>query len=51
VIAAIIYLVITLATGGSAGRAVLGGLLIGVVTFAIAFLISQAIARAKRRAG
>jgi hypothetical protein len=47
--AAIIYFVITLATGGSAARAVLGGLLIGVVTFGVAFLISQAIARAKRQ--
>ena len=32
-IAAIIFLGITLATGGSAARAILGGLLLGVVTF------------------
>ena len=48
--AAIIFLGITLATGGSAARAILGGLLLGVVTFAIAFLITQAVTRAKQHA-
>lgn len=49
VIAAVIFLIIALATAWAAGKAVLGALLVGLVTFTGAFLISQTIALLKRR--
>ena len=51
VIAAAIFLVIALATGWTAARAILGTLILGVGTFVVAFLITQAITLlVKRRA-
>jgi len=50
VIAAVIFVIVALATGWAAGKAVLGAFLVGVPTFAVAFVITQTITWAKRRA-
>ena len=47
-IAALIYFIIDVATGGNVGSAILGAVIIGIVTFAISFLISRAIIAARR---
>ena len=49
VIAAVIFVIIALATGWAAGKAVLGALILGIATFAVAFVITQTITWAKRR--
>jgi len=48
-IAAVIFVIIALATGWAAGKAVLGAFLLGLFTFVVAFGITQTITRAKRR--
>jgi hypothetical protein len=47
VIAAVIFVIIALATAWAAGKAGLGALLVGLVTFIVAFLITQTITRLK----
>jgi hypothetical protein len=46
VIAALIWVIITAVTGGSAGLVIVGGVILGVAVFAVSFLISRLIIRA-----
>lgn len=48
-IAALIYFVIDLATGGDIAPAIIEAAIIGIVVFAISFMISRAIIASKRR--
>ena len=48
-IAAVIYFVIDVATGGNVGPAILKAAIIGIVVFAISFLISRAIIAGRKR--
>lgn len=47
-IATVIYIVISLATGASAVSAIVGGLLLGVFTVVVSFLITRVIANYKK---
>ncbi|HEY5172446.1 MAG TPA: hypothetical protein VIK54_12040 [Acidimicrobiia bacterium] len=44
VIAAIIWIVIAAVTGGGIRTVIIGGVILGVITFAVSFLITQVIA-------
>ena len=44
IIAAIIWIVIAAVTGGGVRTVIVGGVILGVITFAVSFLIAQVIA-------
>lgn len=51
VIAAVIYFIIALATGGGFGSVLLGAVILGIVVVVISFVISWAIVAARTRGG
>lgn len=48
VIAAVIWIVIAAVTGGGVRTVIIGGVILGVITFAVSFVITQVIGRFKR---